>query len=61
MKDLLNSTPVLVWTLAIITLGCYVFLRTQNIEGGPLDELLLILGGAVAGIAVPRRTNIAPE
>ena len=37
----------------VLTLGCYVVLRLDGIEGGPLDELLLILGGAIAGATVP--------
>ena len=37
----------------VLTLAAYVLLRLDGIEGGPLDEGLLILIGAIAGATVP--------
>jgi hypothetical protein len=45
-------TPLLVFVAFLAVLVCYTLL--QAAERGVLDELLLLLGGGVAGVAAPR-------
>lgn len=51
MKDLLPT--LIVFGCFLATLGVYAALRLNGTEPGVLDELLLIEGGAVAGVASP--------
>lgn len=50
---------ILLFAAFVLTLAAYVILRLDGVEGGPVDEGLLILMGALAGVtpAVARRTN----
>ena len=42
----------------ILSLLAYVLLQLEGPgQPGPLDEMLLVLGGAIAGAAVPRASN----
>jgi hypothetical protein len=51
MRDYIVAASLMV--AFVLTMVAYVILRLDNVEGGPLDELLLILGGAIAGATVP--------
>jgi hypothetical protein len=47
---------IIVFLSFIAILGAYVALQAWGVQaatGGPLDDLLLILGGAVAALATP--------
>jgi hypothetical protein len=50
-RDYIPTLIVFVGFLA--TLGIYAALRLNGSEPGVLDELLLLEGGAVAGLAAP--------
>lgn len=50
--------PAALFVAFVLTLGVYTVLQLESAGvTGPIDELLLILGGAVAGATVPRRTQ----
>ena len=44
---------VLVFLAFVGTLGAYTALAIQGSDPGPVDELAIALGGAIAGIAAP--------
>lgn len=52
MRDYIVHGALLVAFL--VTLVSYVILQLNQPVQGPLDELLLVLGGAIAGAAIPR-------
>jgi hypothetical protein len=50
-----NFTQVLLGVSFLAVLVSYVLLKLQGVETGPLDEGLLLLGGAIAGAATGRQ------
>lgn len=53
MKDYIVAGSLML--AFVLTLAALVLMRIQGTDANPLDELLLILGGGIAGATIPKK------